>query len=153
MLVDKTLVFQEITESDLRAVVRDIEPEAGAFLLHGLLRPAKILVGGYTASDHRCCPLTAAVWEATGHEATHWDEIQAGILAIGLGEDHHRFYQAFDAWARAWKLERVDRDRAVVLSDEGRSKLVKLVEQEMYARGSKRVQRRKGLHLRSSVAA
>jgi hypothetical protein len=151
MLVDKTLVFQEITESDLRAVVRDIEPEAGAFLLHGLLRPAKILVGGYTASDHRCCPLTAAVWEATGHEATHWDEIQVGILAIGLGTHHHRFYQAFDAWASAWELERVDSDGAVVLSDDGRHKLVKLVEQEMRASDPKRGQRRR-FHLRSSLA-
>jgi hypothetical protein len=151
MLVDKTLVFREITESDLRAVVRDIEPNAGALLLHGLLRPAKILVGGYTASDHRCCPLTAAVWEATGYEATHWNEIQVGILAIGLGTHHHRFYQAFDAWARA--CERVDNDGAVVLSDEGRRRLVRLVEQELSDRDAKRGQRLKGLRRRSSVAA
>jgi hypothetical protein len=153
MLVDKTIILREVAENDLRAVVRDIEPDAGALLLHGLLRPAKILVGGYTASDHRCCPLTAAVWEATGYEATHWDEIQVGILAIGLGTHHHRFYQAFDAWARAWELERVDSDGAVVLSDDGRRRLVKLVEQELYARDAKRGQRLEGLRRRSSVAA
>jgi hypothetical protein len=152
-LVDGSVVSREIAESDLRAVVRGIEPEVGTLLLHGLLRPVKILVDGYTASDHRCCPLTAAVWQATGREATRWNEIQAGIIAIGLGEHHHRFYQAFDVWARAWRFDRADSDGALVLSPEGRLTLVALVEQEMRARDPKRGQRRRGLHLRSFVAA
>jgi hypothetical protein len=45
----------------------------------------------------------------------------------------------------------VDSDGAVVLSDEGRYRLVKLVEEEMLARDLKRGQRRRGLHLRSLV--
>jgi hypothetical protein len=151
-LADGSVVSREIAERDLRAVIRGIEPEVGTLLLHGLLRPAKILVDGYTASHHRCCPLTAAVWQATGREATRWKEIQAGIIAIGLGEHHHRFYQAFDVWARACRFERAESDGALVLSAEGRLKLVALVEQEMRASDPKRGQRRKGLHLRSSVA-
>jgi len=50
-------------------------------------------------------------------------------------------------------FERADSDGAFVLSAEGRLNLVALVEQEMRARDPKRGQRRKGLHLRSSVAA
>src|SRR5437764_567210 len=123
-LVDGSVVSREIAESDLRAVVRGIEPEVGTLVLHGLLRPAKILVDGYTASQHRCCPLTAAVWQVTGRELTRWNEIQAGIIAVGLGEHHHRFYQAFDVWARAFQFERADSDGALVLSAEGRRKLV-----------------------------
>jgi len=149
--VDRSIVSREIAESDLRAVVRGIEPEVGALLLHGLLRPAKILVDGYTASHHRCCPLTAAVWQATGHEATRWEEIQAGIVEIGLGEHHHRFYQAFDEWARAWRFQTADGDGALVLNSDGRLKLVALVEQEMRARDPKHRQRRR-FHLRSSLA-
>jgi hypothetical protein len=152
-LVDRPVVAREVAESDLRAVVRGIEPEVGTLLLHGLLRPAKILVDGYTASHHRCCPLTAAVWQATGREATRWKEIQAGIIAIGLGEHHHRFYQAFDVWARAYRFERADSDGALVLSAEGRLKLVALVEQEMHARDARHGQRLKRLRRRSSVAA
>jgi hypothetical protein len=146
MLVDKTLFSQEITETNLRSVVRDIEPEARALLLQGLLRPTRILVDGYTASSHRCCPLTAAVWQATGREATHWSEIQAGIVAIGLGDHHHRFYQAFDAWARAWEFHQVDRDGELVLSTDGRNTLVRLVEQEMRVPPMIRPRRRTFVH-------
>jgi hypothetical protein len=150
-LVDMSVVSREIAERDLRAVVRGIEPEAGTLLLHGLLRPEKILVDGYTASHHRCCPLTAAVWQATGREVTRWNEIQAGIIAVGLGEHHHRFYQAFDVWARACRFERADSDGALVLTGEGRLKLVALIEQERRARDPRPGQRRKAFHRRTSV--
>jgi len=130
-VLERAGVSAEVAEANLRAVVRDIDLVAGTLLLHGLLRPTKILVDGYTASAHRCCPLTAAVWQATGREATHWEDIQAGIVAAGLGGHHHRFYQAFDTWARVEGFSQADRDGALVLSGVGRSRLVWLVEQEI----------------------
>jgi hypothetical protein len=151
-LVDTSITSAEIADRELRAVVRGMDAKAGTLLLHGLLRPEKILVDGYTASRHRCCPLTAAVWQATGREVTGWQEIQAGIIAIGLGEHHHRFYQAFDVWARAHRLERAESDGALVLTAEGRVKLVALVENEIRAR-DQGPRRRRAFHRQSPVAA
>lgn len=53
-----------------------------------------------------------------------------GINRIGLAQQHQRFSLAYDQWARAWEFERVDRDRLLVLSTEGRLRLVELVERQ-----------------------
>jgi hypothetical protein len=120
-------VSVEVAEGDLVAVVREMDSEARNMLLLGLLRPDKLLIGGYSAPNRRCCPLTAAVWEAHGRQATHWDDILSEIQRIGF-KDHQRFTAAYDRWARACGYERVDRDRMLFLSREGRLRLVALVE-------------------------
>ena len=123
-------VSPDAAEADLVAIIDEMNADAQRLLLLGLLRPRKLLIGGYSAPLHRCCPLTAALWEATGHETTNWDDIVTGINRIGLAQQHQRFSLAYDQWARAWEFERVDRDRLLVLSTEGRLRLVELVERQ-----------------------
>jgi hypothetical protein len=124
-------VSEHEAEMQLTEVLRTMPPDSRRFLLHGLLRPEKILVDGYSAPQGRCCPLTAAVWESTGHRVTAWKEIVAGIHDLGLGSHHSAFYQAFDRWARACHFRKLDRDGSAVLSRDGRGQLVRLVEREM----------------------
>ena len=124
-------VSPDAAEADLVAIIDEMDAEARRLLLLGLLRPRKLLIGGYSAPLHRCWPpLTAALWEATGHKTTNWDDIMTGINRIGLAQQHQRFSLAYDQWARAWEFERVDRDRLLVLSTEGRLRLVELVERQ-----------------------
>ena len=115
--------------ADLRAVLREMPLRARLLILHGLLRPDAILVGGYTANGHRCCPLTSAVWEATGSEARQWDLIMTGITQLGLGHLHHAFTRAFDQWAALNGHSQRDPDGLIVLTSTGRHKLIDLIEQ------------------------
>ena len=115
-------------QTELRAVLSQMPAGARRLILHGLLRPNAILVGGYSTWGHRCCPLTSAVWEATGVEATHWDDIMAGISRLGLGQFHHRFINAFDTWALQAPNSATDPDGTRVLTYHGRGRLIDLIE-------------------------
>jgi hypothetical protein len=68
------------------------------------------------------------VWEATGVEATHWDDIMAGISLLGLGQFHHRFINAFDTWALQAPNSATDPDGTRVLTYHGRGRLIDLIE-------------------------
>jgi hypothetical protein len=123
-------------EARLRGVIREMQPDGRRLLLHGLLRPNKILVACYTAPAHRCCPLTAAVWEATGREVTTRPEIWEGLARVGLTDQHHRFLEAYDSWATIRGYAITDPDGAVILSNEGRRQLIALVEHQIDLAGA-----------------
>ncbi|MFL6043414.1 MAG: hypothetical protein ACJ740_18690 [Gaiellales bacterium] len=118
-------------EARLQSVIEDMQPAGRRILLQGLLRPTKILIACYTAPAQRCCPLTAAVWEATGREVTTRPEIWEGLARLGLADQHQRFLEAYDSWATIRGHAVTDRDGAVILNNEGRRQLIALVEQQI----------------------
>lgn len=115
-------------QAELVAVLQQMDGVARRLMLHGLLRPEAVLVGSYETGGHRCCPLASAVWEATGCEATGWAAVQDGIVALGLGPVHRRFVWAFDRWALVSGYEYVDSHGARILTIDGRSRLIGLIE-------------------------
>ena len=118
----------ERDEEQLRAVMMQMTPTTRRLILHGLVRPNAILIGSYSAPGHRCCPLASAVWEATGSEATSFESVMAGITELGFEPDHQEFIAAFDTWASGYETYDTD-GLARVLSGEGRSRLIRLIEQ------------------------
>ena len=115
-------------QARLREVVMRMSPTARRLILHGLVRPNAILIGSYSAPGHRCCPLASAVWEATGSEATSFDALMAGIAELGFEPDHQQFTAAFDSWASCYENYNTD-GLARVLSSDGRSRLIRLIEE------------------------
>jgi hypothetical protein len=115
-------------EEQLRSVIMQMTPTARRLILHGLVRPNAILIGTYSAPGHRCCPLASAIWEATGSEATSFEAVMAGITELGLEPGHQEFIAAFDTWAGCYETYDTD-GLARVLSSEGRSRLIVLIEQ------------------------
>jgi len=117
------------SEARLRAVITELPDNVRRLILHGLLRPDAILIGGYTAPGHRCCPLTSAVWEANGEEVRQWDTIQTGITKLGLTPQlHNRFTAAFDTWAGLPGQAVYDVDGLAVLTPLARGTLIGLIE-------------------------
>jgi hypothetical protein len=112
----------------LREVLMQMTPGGRRLILHGLMRPNAILIGSYSAPGHRCCPLASAGWEATGSEATNFEAVMAGIAELGFEPDHQEFIAAFDTWASCYETYDTD-GLARVLSGEGRSRLIALIEQ------------------------
>jgi hypothetical protein len=102
--------------------------DARILMLHGLLRPDAVLVGGYVAGGHRCCPLASEVWEADDAEPVSVDAVREGIASLGLAEDGQRFVDAFDRWAGTAGFQVADSDGALVLTSDGRAQLISLVE-------------------------
>jgi hypothetical protein len=128
--IPRAVRAERATES-FRGLIAELPAQARHYILQGLLRPDAILVGGYTAAGHRCCPLTSAVWEATGKEARQWDTIMAGISLLGLtGDLHHRFVVAFDEWAAVEGHTEQTPDGLLVLTSYARSSLMGLIERQ-----------------------
>lgn len=96
-------------------------------ILRGLLRPNAVLVGGWTANGHRCCPLMAGAWETLNREPRDADDLAAAGLEIYA----RSFYPAFDDWARAWSFEALDEDNEIILSYRGRRALLALIEESL----------------------
>jgi hypothetical protein len=117
------------SEAALRGVITELPENVRRLILHGLLRPDAILVGGYTAPGHRCCPLTSAVWEANGEETRQWDTIQTEITKLGLTPQlHNRFTAAFDTWAGLPGHTVYEADGLAVLTPVARGMLIGLIE-------------------------